>query len=340
MSTLSLCDGLRGQFGSIGLYSAVQRCFVAFAPFAFFGSLGITAPFGRFIEGPSRWTVNGRWGWMLSEILSPLCLLYFAAAPLSTTSYTFALPSPSHLVTSLTHLPPARKLLLFLYVAHYSNRAVVSELRNPGRSPMSFVIPLFTVPWNLTNGSLMGFWLGGGASGRAYTDYGIAGSKRLFVLGIAIWLAGFVSNIYHDEVLFRLKRAKMDERAKQEKEKPGSAPSSAKDRYAIPQGGLYHLVSHPSYFSEWCEWSGFALAALQLASAPFPPSASSPILRALPSVLRPLQHWYLQPPALFVLQEIACMLPRARSGHSWYKKTFGEEWKKKGARWAVVPGVY
>lgn len=76
---------------------------------------------------------------------------------------------------------------------------------------------------------------------------------------------------------------------------------------------------------------GFLLATKSLAPSPFPflalTSRNSPtallstvfrrngasLLRGVPEVLRPLQAWYLQPPALFLANEVAAMLPRAVS---------------------------
>lgn len=81
----------------------------------------------------------------------------------------------------------------------------------------------------------------------------------LFLFGVAGWAVGFASNVYHDEVLFSLRRG-----AKQDKDggkygspRNGSGEKSTTttdtaQRYSIPQGGLYSLISYPNYFSE-CE---------------------------------------------------------------------------------------
>lgn len=61
--------------------------------------------------------------------------------------------------------------------------------------------------------------------------------------------------------------------------------------------------------SEWIEWSGFCL----IGGGP---------ARFLPA-------------ALFVINEIATMLPRAIQGKGWYEEKFG---KKAPKRWAAVPG--
>ncbi|BGP36278.1 hypothetical protein JCM10450v2_000173 [Rhodotorula kratochvilovae] len=328
MATLAQIGlALRGQHGTLGLYAAVQRLFVAFGCLAFPASLLLDAPFGRFGTWGNRLTVNGNLGWFLMELASPLSFLYALSIPLSSSPLASFPPfSPSRILAALAALPPARQLLATLFLIHYLHRSALGSLRNPGRAPMHLVIPLLSALFNLANGGTIGAWLAAGAGGVR-----VGGGAR-FALGIVLWAAGFAGNIYHDEVLYALKREKARSRpaAAGGADKRARAPSP-RERYSIPTRGLYALVSHPSYLCEWVEWAGFALAAAQLASAPFPAAGAG----ALP----PIRKSYLQPPALFLLQEVAAMLPRARSGHRWYQRTFGREWEEKGARWAMVPWV-
>lgn len=301
------------------------------------------APFGRFFGNKSSaWTVNGRAGWLLMEIVSPLSFLYFLSTPASTSPFTFPAPSFTRVISTLSALPAARLILVAFFVVHYFNRSILSELRNPGgRSRMHLIIPFLGIVWNLANGGSNGFWIGGGGRGLDSSNFGLqdgSSSILLFIVGATMWLAGFASNVCHDNVLFRIKREKLIE-AKKQKNKGKFASIDPKDRYAIPQGGLYAILSHPSYTSEWLEWIGFSLCTFALAPAAFPPSPSSTLLTKLPAILRPLEAWYVQPAPLFVIQEVAAMLPRALSGHEWYRETFGKEWEEKGARWAVLPGL-
>lgn len=375
--SMSLVDALRGQYGTVGLFSAVQRLFLSFVPCALAGSFllgtpaptsGSTvarhrsplvapstdAPFGRFGTWGNALNVSGDWGWLLMEACSPLAFLWSLAAPLTTSPLSHWPPfSPSAILGALSALPPARKVLATLFLVHYANRSVIGTLRNPGRAPMHLVIPLLSALFNLANGGTLGAWLSAGGRAASTATGGTAGLKppsssssslgssapsALFCIGVGLWAAGFAGNIFHDEHLYALKRARRRSLAKgKAKASSSSGKPPAHDRYAIPTRGLYALVSHPSYLCEWLEWAGFLLAALQLAPAPFPSSSST--LSGSGS-LRPFEKWYLQPPALFLLQEVAAMLPRARSGHRWYRETFGKEWEDKGARWAVLPGLY
>lgn len=77
--------------------------------------------------------------------------------------------------------------------------------------------------------------------------------------------------------------------------------------YKIPHGGLYRWITCPNYFGEIIEWFGFALC-----------TASLPAL-------------------VFAIWTVANLLPRARSHHLWYQKTFPDY---PPARKAILPGIF
>ncbi|GAA5992029.1 hypothetical protein JCM5350_006256 [Sporobolomyces pararoseus] len=353
--------GLSGT--TVGLYCTLQRCFIAFgilSPVCFF----IDAPFGKFTAKSNLFTMNGSLGWFLMEIVSPLA--FVLSLPLGQSS---AFPSSTNYLsmisTTIRCLPLARKILAALFLLHYLNRSTISTLQNPSRARMNLLVPLSAVIFNVMNGTTMGMWIGGGYSPSSRDLQGGRGLREgskyqvLFVVGVLMWFMGFCSNIYHDQVLYDLKREKLKLKTESAKPLDPKARSSVsprseglyrdpKTRYSIPprSKGLYRYISHPSYSSEWFEWLGFLLASISLSTAPFPPiplhfSSSSPSLTAALSTMTPFREWYLQPPALFLWQEIGVMLPRARAGHKWYEKTFGKkEWQEKGQRWVIIPRVY
>jgi len=72
---------------------------------------------------------------------------------------------------------------------------------------------------------------------------------RLLV-GVALFLVGFVINRWADRVLRNLRA-------------PGETG------YKIPRGGLYELVACPNYFGELLEWVGWAVATWSLAGLSF-----------------------------------------------------------------------
>jgi 3-oxo-5-alpha-steroid 4-dehydrogenase 1 len=77
--------------------------------------------------------------------------------------------------------------------------------------------------------------------------------------------------------------------------------------YKIPRGGFYRWITCPNYFGEIIEWFGFALLAFSF------------------------------PALVFALWTVANLLPRARSHHLWYRKTFPDY---PSARKALIPGIF
>ena len=77
--------------------------------------------------------------------------------------------------------------------------------------------------------------------------------------------------------------------------------------YSIPRGGLYELVTCPNYLGEVLEWFGWAIAT-----------------------------WSL-PGLAFALWTAANLVPRARTNHVWYRRTFPDYPEK---RRALIPFIY
>lgn len=74
--------------------------------------------------------------------------------------------------------------------------------------------------------------------------------KWNFLIGTALFFAGFYINIDSDNRLIKLR-------------------SSSKTGYKIPRGGLFEYVSAANYFGECIEWLGFALASWSLPALAF-----------------------------------------------------------------------
>jgi len=174
------------------------------------------------------------------EIVSPLAFL--VSLPLGQPSSSLHLPSISTIYDTFESLPLARQILVTLFVVHYINRSTISTLQNPSRARMNLLVPISAIIFNIMNGSTMGMWIGGGYSPSQHQDVeesGLKSGKRyqaLFCLGIAIWVIGFFSNIYHDKVLYDIKREKLNQPSKS---------NDPKTRYSIPprSKGLYRYVS-------------------------------------------------------------------------------------------------
>jgi 3-oxo-5-alpha-steroid 4-dehydrogenase 1 len=270
-------------------------------------------------------------------------------------------------VNRLQALSSPTKLLVGIYAIHYLNRSTIYPLRSPSkRAPMHFMVFLASVVFNVLNGSLLGTWMGGRTLPTTIGNQGAvpqeAFQSPFFWIGVGLWALGFAGNIYHDNILYDLRRPGKD----------GKQPP----RYSIPHGGLYSRpfggVSLPSYFCEWVEWAGFAIACSCMAPPPALPIFDSSttainekvnlLVAAAKALFFQLVKWmtpfvpvaqkllddpsghpllqsatYLTPPWLFLINEVAAMVPRGFKSHQWYKQKFGNEFPKD--RKAFLPGL-
>jgi 3-oxo-5-alpha-steroid 4-dehydrogenase 1 len=233
---------------------------------------------------------------------------------------------------------------------------------------MHLIVFLASVVFNVLNGSLLGTWLGGRTLPTSIGNTGAVPPGAIgtpaFWAGVGLMVVGFAGNVYHDQILFNLRKPGPD----------GRAPP----RYSIPHGGLYSAplggVSLPSYLCEWVEWAGFALACTALAPPPALPlfdasttfttekanvllASVQAFLLQLVRLITPfvpyagrlayaassqpsallLTSTYLTPPWLFLYNEVAAMVPRAVKSHQWYQAKFGAQFPR--GRKAVIPGV-
>ncbi|KAF7979010.1 hypothetical protein HWV62_43975 [Athelia sp. TMB] len=305
---------------AVAAYDLLRKWFtlipIVIAPINYF----IDAPFGRFaLQNDSIFTVDGIKSWIVMELASPLSFMYtFYHAPLTSSlipNFTPHLASPTR--------APASLLALF-FLAHYTNRAIISPLRTPSRSKSHLVVPLAALCFNLINGFLMAAYL---SSPHARTFLSGAYGRPAFWAGLALAVAGLAGNILHDEVLFDIRRKAQAKKAAASSDSGGAAdPAKPKEKehYAIPHGYLYAYISYPNYLCEWVEWAGFALAAAPL----YVPSSTA--------VNVGLGVWGLSPPWIFLLNEVLLMTPRALKGHAWYKQKFADYPKE---RTAVIPWI-
>ncbi|KLO17681.1 hypothetical protein SCHPADRAFT_925704 [Schizopora paradoxa] len=338
------------------LYNETRKYYALIPPPAFLLTLFIDAPFGRFSWKSGGllglFQVDGIKSWIVMELVSPMTFIYaLLQAPFTSSASSGALKLFSKIggaqrimtdqfplfpsLSALSMLSSKQKVLASLFLIHYANRAIISPLRTPGRSPSNIAVVICAIVFNLVNGSLMGSYI---SSDECQSFLQFTSSLR-FWFGIALWTAGFIGNIVHDEILLNIRRRHQSAAAKK-----SDKEDKKEMHYAIPHGLLYEFVSYPNYFCEWVEWIGFALAA-----SPVPPFLSSRSSRLLSPFtqhselassfsggLLDILQAYTQasPPWLFVFAEIFTMASRAWRGHQWYKSKFPEYPTR---RTAVVP---
>jgi protein-S-isoprenylcysteine O-methyltransferase Ste14 len=197
------------------------------APVVFTLLFFFTAPYGRHFRqgwGPS---VTARAGWMLME-------------------------APALLVIGLIVASSGRKasaltlLLLGLWEIHYLYRTCLFPMLMRGstkRFPLLLVV--FAFIFNSLNGYANGMFL---AAGPVAAGDFLSGLR--VCVGIALFAAGFLTHIWADRDLRRLRA-------------PGEIG------YKIPRGGLWEFVSNPNYFGEITQWCGWALATWSLPGLAF-----------------------------------------------------------------------
>lgn len=207
-------------------YKYILYGFFLLAPLTAGALLFVSAPYGRHARGGWGPMVSPRLGWILMEAPSPLGMLlcFFLGA----------------------HRGAGAIALLLLWQLHYIHRAFIFPFRLRNGRPMPLSVALMGLSFNLANSYLNGRWL--------FTLGPELGAGWLldprFLLGAALFLAGFAVNLHADTVLLGLRR-------------PGETG------YKVPRGGLYRFISCPNYFGEIVEWCGFALASWSPAGLAF-----------------------------------------------------------------------
>lgn len=178
-----------------------------------------------------RWgkTINNRAGWVIMEIpVVILFLIYWLAS-----ERTFA-------TTPL--------VLFLLFNLHYCQRTFVFPLLIRGDDRMPWAIIAFGMIFNTANAFMQGTWIFFLSPDTQYTPAWLTTPQ--FIIGVVIFLAGFVINLHSDHVIRTLR-------------KPGDTA------FHIPRGGMFRYVTSANYFGELTEWVGWAIMTFSWAGLVF-----------------------------------------------------------------------
>ncbi|HOV11450.1 MAG TPA: DUF1295 domain-containing protein [Bacteroidales bacterium] len=186
----------------------------------------VTAPYGKFFSKKWGAMVNNRLGWIVME-----------APPLLLFSFFFFWGNNDNNLVCLA--------IYSIWMMHYLHRDLIFPFRLKTRGKkMPAAIMSFGLIYNFLNAFFNGYYLG------FYADYNISWfTDYRFVIGVIVFITGFIINIQSDTILFRLRKETAD--------------------YKIPYGGLYRFVSCPNYLGEIMEWLGFAILSWSLAGFSF-----------------------------------------------------------------------
>lgn len=260
-------------------------CLIIFSLFSPISSLSSTASYGRH----RRPTTTGR------TIPAPIAWFLFESPTLWLTILLFPLGK--------NHSNPKSIIHISFYLIHYFHRVLIYPLvmfliinrKNPKSGGHDYPIKetvLGTI-YNLLNAYLQA------RSASEYTDFGNDKLFRFrFLFGTAIFAAGMAINVSSDYALLKLKSDQTTASGEGDK-------GIVKNRYKIPKGGMFELVSCPNYFGEIMEFFGWALVTCRWA------------------------------PFIFFLNTCSILIPRAFAHHKWYLDKFGEKYPKN--RKAVIP---
>ncbi|KAI9301895.1 3-oxo-5-alpha-steroid 4-dehydrogenase-domain-containing protein [Cunninghamella echinulata] len=211
----------------------------------------INAPYGRFAYNPGSFNKSiSRYAWLTMEIVSPV--VFFGTLYFSSTK------------NNIINLSPSQYLCSALWLIHYFNRSIIYSFRAPSISPMHILTWVCSIIFNIVNGYTNGYWV-------ATHSFSLTAEWSRVSFGLCLWWIGFYFNIYHDSILFDLRK---------QKKQPGD--------YSIPYGGLFNYISCPNYFSEALEWIGFLLICWSAPSFYF---ATSTMANLFPRAYRSHQ-WY------------------------------------------------
>lgn len=207
------------------IYTWALWGWIAVAVVVFVALFFVRAPYGRYERRGWGPTVGATTGWVLMELpaVATILVVVLFAGSFSAATVVF----------------------LVLWQLHYVYRTFVFPFRLRGtRHPTPWSVVLTAVVFNVVNGSLNGHHLATAEYSNAWLV-----SPR-FLVGAALFLAGFGVHVHADAVLRGLRR-------------PGETG------YKIPRGGLYRWISCPNYFGEVLEWTGWAIATSSLAGVSF-----------------------------------------------------------------------
>ncbi len=219
------------DFGIVFFYKVLLVAQFVFAVVTFCLLFFITAPYGKHSRKGMGPLVGARIGWVFMEFPAFFVILFLF----------FFFKAYSN---------PVLVVFICIWELHYIQRTFVYPfLISKNGKPMSILIPIFGMMFNAMNGYI---------NGVGVFDVAVNGGKYgvswlyspQFIVGVAVFVLGFVVNIHSDYVLRHLR-------------KPGETG------YKIPNKGVHRLVASPNYLGEFLEWCGWAILTWSVAGAAF-----------------------------------------------------------------------
>ncbi len=185
------------------------------------------SPYGRHLKIAKGLMIDNKLGWFLMEFPSLAIISWF-------------LYMSNNLENILVDTAFA------MWIIHYVNRTLIFPFRLRTKSKkMPLSVMISGVFFNIINAGLNGYWLAYLAPEQTSSFM----RTPQFIIGVTVFITGFLINIYHDSILISLRRNNTG--------------------YKIPKGGLYRYISSPNYLGEIMEWLGFAILCWSLPALAF-----------------------------------------------------------------------
>lgn len=190
--------------------------------------LFFAAPYGRHIRTGWGFAISNKLAWAVME--APAALVFAVCLVLGNRPIVFV-----------------SWLFLCLWEAHYVHRAFIYPFSLVGKAKqMPIVIMISGIFFNTVNAYINGRYIytfSGGYTGEWLVD-------PRFIIGLMLFITGFIINRRADYTLRRLRR-------------------SDESGYKIPYGNLYRWISCPNYYGEIIIWIGWAVATWSLPGLAF-----------------------------------------------------------------------
>lgn len=199
-----------------------------------------------FVEAGYGMLVSSRWGKLINNKVA----WFFMEVPVFAAMVVLWLLSPEKF-----NLVPL--VFFIIFQTHYFQRVFIFPFLMKGNSKMPIGIMLMGVCFNFLNALMQGYWIFFESFNQNYTVFGLTYNNvewlwsPWFLVGLAIFLFGFVTNLHSDFIIRHLRKD----------------PSDTK--HYLPQGGMFRFVTSANYFGELMEWLGFAILTWSLAGLVF-----------------------------------------------------------------------
>lgn len=209
-----------------------------------------TAPYGRYVESHNTNNyklVPKHIGWLIMEV--PAVLTILIVWILSDVGLKGILYGKIELQSFFSY-----SVFLFIWEFHYIYRTFIATFLAPEvKKSFRYYVVIMGAIFNIINGFINGWYL------FFYMPTKVLGSQHNiganlfdthFIIGIAIFILGFIIHVKSDVILRQVKL-----------ENHGN--------YGIPNAFLHKYVASPNYLGEIIQWTGWAILTWSLAGLTF-----------------------------------------------------------------------